>query len=66
MHGYENVNVLRELIPAPGYLSVQNAMDRPFVTGFSGLGKLYAEFFPARETGSSLFMCTGLAIRVSK
>jgi nitrite reductase/ring-hydroxylating ferredoxin subunit len=45
VHGYQNVKVLRELIPAPGYLSVQYAMDRPFVTGVPGLGKLYAEFF---------------------
>lgn len=45
VHGYKNVKVLRELRTDPGHLSVQYAMDRPYIQEIAGLGDIYAEFF---------------------
>jgi phenylpropionate dioxygenase-like ring-hydroxylating dioxygenase large terminal subunit len=45
VHGYKSVKVLRELRTDPGHLSVQYAMDRPYIQELGFLGDLYAEFF---------------------
>jgi nitrite reductase/ring-hydroxylating ferredoxin subunit len=45
VHGYKNVKVLRELRTDPGHLSVQYAMDRPYIQELAFLGDIYAEFF---------------------
>ncbi len=45
VHGYADIEILRELRCEPGYLSVKYAMTRPYIPGFADLGRLYAEFF---------------------
>ncbi len=45
VHGYSDIQVLRELAPTPGYLSVQYAMRRPYIPELPWLGRVYAEFF---------------------
>jgi phenylpropionate dioxygenase-like ring-hydroxylating dioxygenase large terminal subunit len=45
VHGYSEIKVLRELRAEPGHLSVQYAMRRPYIPGYPGLGRVYAEFF---------------------
>lgn len=45
VHGYSDIEILRDLRAEPGYLSVQYAMRRPFLPGYPGLGRVYAKFF---------------------
>ncbi len=45
VHGYRNVQTLRELRAEGAYLSVQYAMDRPMVPSLPALGTMHAEFF---------------------
>jgi nitrite reductase/ring-hydroxylating ferredoxin subunit len=45
VHGYRDVNILRELACDPGHLSVKYSMLRPYIQELSMLGDIYAEFF---------------------